>query len=429
MTAFAAAGARTAPGIVSTFSESPGTARAPIIVATDGTEASEPGIAAAQTLARALGAPIQLVSVVEPMHVLLPSPGGTPVPSVEDRRTAEHQLQIVREQLEHVGGDPGWTAEIKFGDPATVLTRLAKSRNAQLIVMGKRAHGRVDQLLGDDTVFDVMRLAETPVLIVKGPMPETPRVITVAVDFSELTSAAARAALRLFPSAGLAYLVHVRPRGDGLGHLAAQYATNVTTGFDQLIEELDPHTGARIDTVELDGVPAREIVNFAESSRSDLLVVGSYRRGLFRRLAGGAMASRLMRFASCPVLVVPEASTEDVVEHESEDAAGVIRDEAISATLDELTRRNAGRRVMFEADTTGTGAQLLAFDFAFLAASMDAVTGKARLVFGDDQAEMTQAFTHTLAEPADIDIRKDIDGRDHFVRMSGTSGQATLTFW
>jgi nucleotide-binding universal stress UspA family protein len=429
MTASATADIRTALRTGSAFSESPVTVRGPIIVGTDGTDASEPGIAAAHTLAHALGASVQLVSVVEPMHVLVPSPSGTPMPSLEDRRAAEHQLQIVREQLVYAGGDPGWTAEIKFGDPATVLTRLAKSRGAQLIVMGKRAHGRVDQLLGDDTVFDVIRLAETPVLVAKGSMPETPRVMTVAVDFSELSSAAARTAFRMFPSAGLAYLVHVRPRGDGLGHLAAQYATSAASRFDELIDELDPHTGARIDTVELDGVPAREIVDFAETSRSDLLVVGSYRRGLFRRLAGGAMASRLMRFASCPVLIVPEASIEDIVEEEGADTAGVIRHEAISATLDELTRRNAGRRVMFEADTAGTGAQLLAFDYAFLAASMDVVTGKARLVFGDDQAEMTQAFTHTVAEPADIDIRKDIDGRDHVVRLSGTSGQATLTFW
>lgn len=343
---------------------------------------------------------------------------------------AEERLRMVREQQRAAGGEDGWTAEIKFGDPATVLTRLAKARNARLLVMGKRPHGRVDQLLGDDTVFDVMRLAETPILVVKGPMTTEPKVLAIAVDFSDLGTAAAVAAFQLCPGAGLAYLVHVLPRGDGLGALAAQYGASMTEGFERMVKELDPHTGARIDTVELTGVPARELVDFADGSRTDLLVVGSYRRGLFRRLAGGAMASRVMRVAACPVLIVPEASTEDVIEEEAEAAfEGSVRAQAVEATLDEVTRRNAGRRVMFEADSATAGAQLLAFDYVFLAVRSDAVSGKTRLVLADDPTTMGQTFTHTLEDPVDIDVRRADDGADHIVRFRGARGQATLTFW
>jgi nucleotide-binding universal stress UspA family protein len=339
----------------------------PIIVATDGTDASEAGIATARTLSRLLNAPVQLISVIQPLHTLLPSPEGGSSPSPEDRAAAEQRLELVRKQQRLAGAEGGWTIEIKFGDPAATLTRLAKARKARVLIMGRRAHGRVDQLLGDDTLFDAIRLSETPLLVAGQALKEAPKVVTVAVDFSDLSIAAARAALELSPTAGIAYLLHVSPRSDVLAGLADEYGSSVDRGFERMVEELDDRTGARLDKVELTGVPAREIVDFAESSRSHLLAVGSYQRGLFRRLAWGTMALRLMRAAPCPVLIVPEALTEDVIEEEASD---VVQEQAMSAILDEVTRRNAGRRVLFEMDNPRAGAQLLAFDYTFLAAEL-----------------------------------------------------------
>lgn len=398
----------------------------PIIVATDGTEASEAGIATAKTLARSLNAPVQLISVIQPLQSLLPSPEGGAGPSSEDRAAAEERLALIREQQRLVGADEGWTIEIKFGSPAAMLTRLAKARRARVLIMGRRAHGRVDQLLGDDTVFDVIRLAETPVLVTTEAMKEAPAVVTLAVDFSDLSIAAAREALELCPTAGIAYLLHVRPRTDVLAGLAAEYGSSVDRGFQRMVSELDDRTGARLDTVELTGVPAREIVDFATSSRSQLLAVGSYRRGLFRRLAGGAMALRLMRSAPCPILIVPEAVTEDVIEEEASD---IVQEQAISATLDELTRRNAGRRVLFEMDNPKVGAQLLAFDYTFLAAEYDSVCGKVFIALSDDSGRSCHSTTHTLGKVTSVDVRRAADGSDHMVRMVDSCGQAMLTFW
>jgi nucleotide-binding universal stress UspA family protein len=340
------------------------------------------------------------------------------------------RLEKIREQQRAAAHSGEWTTEIKFGDPATVLTRLAKSRRARLIVMGRRPHGRKDQLLGDDTVFDVMRLSETPVLVLTGAMPAPPKVITVAVDFGELSSAAARSALRLFPDAGLVYLVHVRPESAFSGDVAERYASGVQAGFEQMIEELDPHTGARIDPVDLSGVPARQIVDFVESSRSELLVVGSYRRGLFRRLAGGAMASRLMRGAVTPVLIVPEAATEDVLaDGRASEPDTTLSDSAIAAVLEDVTRRNAGRRVMLEADSPAAGAQMLAFDFAFMAADFAQATGKTHIVLADDPANACQSLTYAMGRLHDLEIRRALDGGDHIVRMVNGCGEVTLTFW
>lgn len=398
----------------------------PIIVGTDGTDASEGGIATAKTLSQLLNAPVQLVSVIQPLKSLLPSPGADSGPSPEDRAAAEQRLETVRMQQRLAGAEEGWTTEIKFGDPAAVLTRLAKARRARVLIMGRRTHGRVDQLLGDDTLFNVIRLSDTPVLVTGGVMSEAPRVITVAVDFSDLSIAAARVALELSPTAGLAYLLHVRPRTDMLAGLANEYGSSVERGFERMIAELDDRTGARLDTVELTGVPAREIVDFAESSRSHLLAIGSYQRGLFRRLAGGTMALRLLRAAPCPILIVPEAVTEDVIEDEASD---IVQEQAISAALDELTRRNAGRRVLFEMDNPRVGAQLLAFDYTFLAAEYDSVCGKVFIALSDESGRSCHSTTHTLGRVSSVDVRRAGDGSDHTVRLVDSCGQGMLTFW
>ncbi|HEX6250419.1 MAG TPA: universal stress protein [Gemmatimonadaceae bacterium] len=398
----------------------------PIIVATDGTDASEAGIATARTLSRSLNAPVQLISVIQPLQSLLPSREAGAGPTPEDRSAAEERLALIREQQRRAGAEEGWTIEIKFGSPAATLTRLAKARRARVLIMGRRAHGRVDQLVGDDTVFDVIRLAETPVLVTTEAMKEAPTVVTVAVDFSDLSLAAAREALELSPGAGIAYLLHVRPRTDVLAGLATEYGTSVDRGFERMLSELDDRTGARLDTIELTGIPAREIVDFAVSSRSQLLAVGSYRRGLFRRLAGGAMALRLMRSAPCPILIVPEAVTEDVIEDEASD---IVQEQAISATLDELTRRNAGRRVLFEMDNPRVGAQLLAFDYTFLAAEFDSVCGRVFIALSDDSGRSCHSTTHTLGKVTSVDVRRAADGSDHMVRMMDSCGQAMLTFW
>jgi len=52
---------------------------------------------------------------------------------------------------------------------------------------------------------------------------------------------------------------------------------------------------------------ARAIVNLADEADADVIAVGGDRRGPLNDLVFGNVASRLIRTASCPVLVVPFA--------------------------------------------------------------------------------------------------------------------------
>jgi nucleotide-binding universal stress UspA family protein len=66
---------------------------------------------------------------------------------------------------------------------------------------------------------------------------------------------------------------------------------------------LDPR---RVSVEVVVGPAAFEIVRYANERAADILVLGSHGRGVIRRFLLGGVAERVLREASCPVLVVPD---------------------------------------------------------------------------------------------------------------------------
>jgi nucleotide-binding universal stress UspA family protein len=72
---------------------------------------------------------------------------------------------------------------------------------------------------------------------------------------------------------------------------------------------VDPAEQQRIavDTLLLEGDPAREIERVANALPADLLVMGTHGRGGFERLVLGSVTEKLLRRAPCPVLTISGA--------------------------------------------------------------------------------------------------------------------------
>jgi nucleotide-binding universal stress UspA family protein len=82
---------------------------------------------------------------------------------------------------------------------------------------------------------------------------------------------------------------------------------SVEKGFAVLVEECkkairDVTTHSRI------GVPANEIVRFAEEEAVDLIVMGTHGWTGFRLLILGSTAENVVRTAKCPVLTVKSSA-------------------------------------------------------------------------------------------------------------------------
>jgi nucleotide-binding universal stress UspA family protein len=67
------------------------------------------------------------------------------------------------------------------------------------------------------------------------------------------------------------------------------------------------HVGAKVRTVLRVGVPYREILNEAEESEVDLVLLATHGRGEIHRLLVGSVADRVIRMAPCPVFTLKAA--------------------------------------------------------------------------------------------------------------------------
>jgi len=162
-----------------------------IVVGYDGSEAAERALARAADIAEAFTAHLILVNVAgaphvpvavsafEPAAVLVPpaaagsvgTAGTVPVPEAqpgpsppEPEDLARRQLEQARMSLASRGVDAEYVVEM--GDPVERLLDVADRRDADLIVVGSRARGFLERLLGHTVDEAVARRADRDVLLV-----------------------------------------------------------------------------------------------------------------------------------------------------------------------------------------------------------------------------------------------------------------------
>jgi hypothetical protein len=229
----------------------------------------------------------------------------------------------------------------------------------------------------------------------------------------------------LFPHATDLYLVHVAPAIEITidGWYDLTYARVAREGFARLVRTLEG-CGARIQTVELIGNRERELTRFVRGINADLVVVGSYKRGLFRRLASGTVAMRVLRACSSPVLIVPEPA--EVPLTLPPDAK--LRMTELAERVSTITSRNVGRRALVEVDTPGIGAQSLAFDYCFLGMDYDHRDDRVHIYLGDAVGKGDRHVTHSIPSPTRVDVLRGLDGQDQVVRVADGIGHALVTF-
>jgi len=76
----------------------------------------------------------------------------------------------------------------------------------------------------------------------------------------------------------------------------------VTLAAERKLDPLDVTVAVEI------GPPASEIVRYANEHDARLIVLGSHGHGVVRRFILGSVADRVLRQASCPVMLVPHHS-------------------------------------------------------------------------------------------------------------------------
>lgn len=293
-----------------------------ILCAVDLAEPAPRVLAYGAGLARMYGAPLLLVHVFNPplpLRLALPQYAGDLLDS-----SARTGLMEDLEQLAEPMREQGLTVRclVREGRPARELARAARSKEADLVVMGTHGRAGMGRLVLGSVAEETIRTAPCPVLTLPPegegsdaeaePGPESFRRILCPVDHSPDSLAALRTATAIAERVqGIVRLLHVvewfAPRqlaayrfltssqvpdsvlGDARARLDAIVPTSTSCGFET-------------DVVVADR-PYTAILQAASRQPSDLIVLGVRGRGAPGPFAGST-TNRVLRQAPCPVLTV-----------------------------------------------------------------------------------------------------------------------------
>ncbi len=280
--------------------------RPEILLATDGTPAALAATRVTAALAERSGLRPHAFTVLPPpvpLDPLLTTMSATFDPQLGAEQEIARQLRSCSPS-----GDT-WTRETVIGSPADEIARAAHARNADLIVMGLRAHAFLDRVFRDETALTVMRRAGVPVLAVTPLLRQLPRRIVVGIDFSRASIVAARAAMGLLDEGGELLLTCVEPpietRPEEAKAYGGIYAEGLSGAFARLRQELVSRSDVTIDTIVLRGAAPSALLSLATRSDADLIAVGSQRHSIARRAFVGGVTTALARAATRSLLVIP----------------------------------------------------------------------------------------------------------------------------
>ena len=406
----------------------------PILVATDGMPQSNGALAVARALGGATGSDVRVISVHPLKAHIVSDPSLLVEPSAIARLTAE-QKERVRLQCANASAEGAGPVlsepEVASGDPERVITRLANSRRAALVVAGLGQHEVIDRIFGSETALKICRLSRVPVLAVPARARKAPRRIVVGLDFSEASLQAARSALRLLPNGGELHLVHVIPRERLLVDpwmSDREYDELVRHRFARFRSQLAVPSNVTVEQATRSGNAARELVAYAEQHDADTIAAGSHGHGVVSRLALGSATTALLRAAATAVLVVPSGALSEELGIVGERAGTLHVDRSQWSTmLADFTRTNAGRRTHLEVDDPEIGAQAQEIDYPLRGVAFDPHDQRMEIMLGAVGAGAPH-HTRSIDNVSSLDLLTAADGADVALRVQHGTGQTVITF-
>ena len=214
------------------------------------------------------------------------------------------------------------------GRPFEEICKLAREIEADLIVLPTRGHSGLKHVVLGSTAERVVRYAPCPVLVPRGARYQSAilndaantaglklRKILVPVDFSKCSLAGVKYAARLAKSTGatlrLLHVVFPYTQVFAMDRVGADVTPLIETAKTAAREDASKLTkmnflrGVPCETEVRTGSAIDEICGETERPDIDLVVTSTHGRGGFKRALLGSVAEHVVRYAECPVIIVP----------------------------------------------------------------------------------------------------------------------------
>lgn len=206
------------------------------------------------------------------------------------------------------------------------LTREAVRGGYDVVAVGTRGMGAIGRMIFGSTAMRLLQNCPCPVWIARPEAQAAPSNILATSDFSEVSDAALRLAMRLGSLAGAdVHLLHVFnsayaqltaagliEKGLEEIHHARDLAHSRSRLEEQLARVSDGQPFARVATELVEGVggPESYILDYIRANQVDLLVMGTVARGGIPGVFIGNTAEKLMHQLGCSLLAVKPADFE-----------------------------------------------------------------------------------------------------------------------
>lgn len=252
-----------------------------ILCATDLLPKSEAAVERAGMLADQLAADLTL------LHVVTPS---------ESQQALEQTLHTAFARMRSRAQAPLWKGArapavgVRAGSPTRIILDTLAQSKPQLLVLGPHRKRPLRDALEGTIAEKALAARSCPVLIVQSEARTSYRRALLALDLSESSASALRAAESLVLTPAMdAWIVHSnQPPSQALLEQAGVGPTSLVH-----LEQQTAATG---------------ILRAIERYEPDLLVVGARGGGRLRRALVGSVANRVLHEIACDALIVPEGS-------------------------------------------------------------------------------------------------------------------------
>jgi nucleotide-binding universal stress UspA family protein len=211
--------------------------------------------------------------------------------------------KIIEDFANQYVGDVPFQASVVENGIVEAIVEKSKEIEADLIVMGTHGRSGMGRLVSGSVAEEVIRSEDRPVLVIRMglkppgyPQPLFSKILC-PVNFTDVASDALLYALSISArySAHLTVIYsieHDMETEDSAREKLETWISDVT----------DQQCSCRIVTES--GHASEQIIRFARSSESDLIVIGAQKRPFLETILFGTTTERVMRHAPCPVLVL-----------------------------------------------------------------------------------------------------------------------------
>ena len=217
-------------------------------------------------------------------------------------------------------------------DVRNEIVSLARSLMSDLLVIGSHGRSGFERLLLGSVTEKVVRKSPCPVMVVPAHSAAAagpgligsgrPHVLC-AVDFSDASLAALEYAISLSEEADADLLLlhsieappelreHIPvPPDFDVARRHAEARAECLNRLRTLVPQ-SARTFCHVETDVAEGAAYRQILRTASEQQADLIVMGVHGRGAVGLLLFGSNTARVIRAATCPVLIVPPLTGRD----------------------------------------------------------------------------------------------------------------------